>query len=263
MLELLVKELGEVGLALNTNKTKICTTEQLQVPMYIEVAGGMVEVLTGDYFHKYLGRHIPGDLAKRGSIEFSHRVAAAWGKFHKHRQCLTNQHVHVKLRLKLFEAVVTPTVMFGLTTIPVTAGQLQQLDAVRRRMLRSIVGWIRSPGEDWADTMRTMNGGLQRANDEYPTQAWSQQFASRQFSLADRLARRSDTCPAKAASWDPFKSEGLEGNQCPYRSVGRPRAKWDDWLKKFSKQAFNSDQWYNVEQQDWLAKGQDYLNMFM
>ena len=139
MMEKLMAELAEVGLSPNTDKTKIMTT----MPLYVDVADGMVEVLTGSTVHKYLGRHIPGDLKTRGEVEFAHRLAAAWGKFRKHRATLLNKHVSIKLRLKLFEAVVTPTVLFGLSTLPISKAQLAQLDVVQRKMLRSIAGWVR------------------------------------------------------------------------------------------------------------------------
>ena len=54
MLELLVTQLGKVGLSLNTSKTKFFTTEEMPVPMYVDVASGMVEVLMGRDTHKYL-----------------------------------------------------------------------------------------------------------------------------------------------------------------------------------------------------------------
>ena len=37
-------------------------------------------------------------------------------KFHRHRRELVNKHVSIKLRMKFFDAVVTPTILFGLHT---------------------------------------------------------------------------------------------------------------------------------------------------
>ena len=62
---------------------------------------------------------------------------------------LINKHVSVKLRLKLFDAVVTPTILYGLHKLPLTHFQLQKLDALQRQMLRSIVGWVRVGHEPW------------------------------------------------------------------------------------------------------------------
>ena len=66
--------------------------------------------------HKSLGRIYAGDPTKRRHPGFQHRVQLDWAKFHQYRTVLTNKHVSIKLRLKLFDAVVTPRVLFGLVT---------------------------------------------------------------------------------------------------------------------------------------------------
>ena len=55
--------------------------------------------------------------------------------------------VSFRPRLKLFHATVSPTAMFGLASLPLTQRFLHKLDVVQRRMLRSIIGWVRIPGE--------------------------------------------------------------------------------------------------------------------
>ena len=42
-------------------------------------------------------------------------------KFHRHRRVLVNKHVSIKLRMKFFDAVVTPTMLFGIHTLALTA----------------------------------------------------------------------------------------------------------------------------------------------
>ena len=69
----------------------------------------------------------------------------------------------VASRLKLFEAVVTPTVLFGLSCCPLTKQQVESIDALQRRMLRSIVEWRRVPDEHWSETMRMMRGRVDHA----------------------------------------------------------------------------------------------------
>ena len=92
--------------------------------------------------HKYLGRNLGGNFLARRNSEFAHRWQVAWNKFHKYKHILLNKHVSLVLRLKLFDAVVSPAMLFGLATLPLTKGCLQKLGVVQRRMLRSIVGWI-------------------------------------------------------------------------------------------------------------------------
>ena len=90
--------------------------------------------------HKYLGKKLSGDPRKRAMVDIQHRSQIAWMKFNEHRDTLLNRHVSLRLRLKLFDSVITPTIVFGLMTCPLTSHQLQKLEVVRNRMLRSIVG---------------------------------------------------------------------------------------------------------------------------
>ena len=46
--------------------------------------------------------------------------------------------------------------------LSLTRTQLDRLGSVQRKMLRSIVGWVRVDGEEWETTMRRMK---QRMND--------------------------------------------------------------------------------------------------
>ena len=113
-----------------------------------------------------------------------------------------NKHVPTHLRLKLFQAVVSPTMLFGLTTLPLTRSQVSQLDATQRHMLRSIAGWTRCDNEGWNDSMRRVNAKLDAALAIFPVKAWSEQFAARQFDVAGRFARNL-TWPKRVAAWDP------------------------------------------------------------
>ena len=40
--------------------------------------------------------------------------------------------------------------------MPLTQSELTRLDVIQKQMLRSMVGWFRTPGEDWRDTMARM-----------------------------------------------------------------------------------------------------------
>ena len=63
----------------------------------------------------------------------------------------------VTLRLKLFEAVVTPSILFGMSVLPTHQDMMNKIDVTRRKMLRRIVGWVRIPEEEWAVTMSRMS----------------------------------------------------------------------------------------------------------
>ena len=167
MLDLLTEELAKVGLHLNVKKTKLLTNDARwqhhDTPCFVETHGGTLGVLPNTFAHKYLGRRICGHSQYRGETELNHRIAQAWGKFHKHRQTLLNRNVPIGLLLELFDSTVTPTVSYGMEVLPLTAAQLQRLDAVQRRILRNIAGRIRIDDEPWDEIMRRMRARLAAA----------------------------------------------------------------------------------------------------
>ena len=134
-----------IGLQLNAAKNEIFTTKPLDHPTYVEVSQDLVHVLHEGSSHKYFGRHIPGNS---GRVELHHRKTIAWAKFNKHRTILTNKHVNLKLRLKFFNAVFTPAMLLSLHTLALTKVHLDSINVLQRKMLRSIVGWVRVNGED-------------------------------------------------------------------------------------------------------------------
>ena len=108
-------------------------------------------------------------------------------KFHKHRLILTNRHVALQLRLKLFDIVVSPTLLFGLSTLPMTKSHLETLDRLQRKMLRNIVGWARFPLEEWSTTMRRMNARLEHAMQIRKVNQWSHEIYRKQFRFSVKV----------------------------------------------------------------------------
>ena len=140
MLEALIPELAACGLQLNSAKPKILPTSPAESYEYVDVCGEMIQVIHAETVHKYLGRNLGGNFWARRNSEFAHRLPVAWNKFQKYKHILLNKHVPLVLRLKLFDAMVSPAMLFGLATLPLTKGCLQKLGVVQKRMLRSIVG---------------------------------------------------------------------------------------------------------------------------
>ena len=106
---------------------------------YLKV--GFLELLSAEGAHKYLGRAFCGDLRKRGLRAVEHRLSCGWGKFRSLMPTLTNRHISTALRLKLFEAVVSPTVLYSLETVALTDALAKRLDTVQRCMLRLSAGF--------------------------------------------------------------------------------------------------------------------------
>ncbi|OLP96509.1 Myosin-12 [Symbiodinium microadriaticum] len=234
MMESLVHELAHIGLQLSSSKTKIFTTQSLTTPLFVEACGEMVQVLTGDQTHKYLGRSLCGSLARRHVVEFNHRVQLAWNKFHRHRRVLVNKYVPIKLRMKFFDAVVTPTILFGLHTLALTGVQLSKLDSIQRRMLRSMVGWIRIQDESWHDTMSRMKSRVAKDLHQHPIEAWTRRLARCQHSFAVRVAQTNGWV-THVVTWNPESNWHDNFSSAPKRRQGRPLTRWDDKLRAFCK----------------------------
>ena len=113
MITLLVEELRKIGLELNASKTKILTNEVPEEKI-LSVGDVQISIVAEDEKHKYLGRYLCGILENRSIIEIAHRTQCAWQKFGRHSNTLLNKNVSIKLRLKLFDSVVSPSVLFGL-----------------------------------------------------------------------------------------------------------------------------------------------------
>ena len=198
----------------------------------------MVAILHGGMTHKYLGRKFPGNLNSRTEVEIMHRIQCAWHKFHQHKLILLNKHVSFRLRLKLFHATIFPTAMFGLSSLALTQKHLHKLDVVQRRMLRSIVSWVRIPDEPWEITMRRMNQRMEHAASLHPLQSWSNQYFINQYRLASKIASNQSAWAATAIAWMPLSDWVHNFPFAPSRNRGQPPKRWDQALTSFSSTYF-------------------------
>ena len=99
-------------------------------------------------------KKVSGDLRQRAMVDRQHRNQIAWMKLNEHKD------VSVRLRLKFwnfFDSVIAPRSVFGLMTCPLISNQLQNLEVLRNRVLRSIVGWAPLVDNDWHALMQKKN----------------------------------------------------------------------------------------------------------
>ncbi|CAK0811480.1 unnamed protein product [Prorocentrum cordatum] len=103
----------------------------------------MVEVVKHAGKHEYLGRLLSGDLRMRGKCNLEHRMKCAWLKYHQLADAMQKRHIPIALRLRLFDSMVTPSVLCSLNTAPLTQKDLDELGAPQRKVSRRVVGWVR------------------------------------------------------------------------------------------------------------------------
>ena len=147
MVDALCAELHRIGLSLNTSKTRVFTTTPIAYLSFIELNSEMVQVVFGIETHMYLGRRLPRNFRCRAQTELSHRSQAAWATFHERKHILTDRQISISKRLKLFDAVISSTILFGLADLAITAKQRQPLMILQRRIFRFMVGKIRHNDE--------------------------------------------------------------------------------------------------------------------
>ena len=111
----------------------------------MDIGDNLVEIIGAGCYHKYLGKHLPGECIFRRGVEVKHRIQCAWYKFGQYRHILSNQKISIRQCLNFFDVVVTPTILYGIAILPLSATLIEDIEVVQRKMLRKIVGWVRVP----------------------------------------------------------------------------------------------------------------------
>ena len=138
------------------------------------------------------------------------------------------------MRLRYFDTCVAPVLLFNLHTIALSKQRIQQLDAIQRKMLGSVVGWKRIDDEPWEDTMRRMKHRLIRAQSLHYCQPWSMRFAYAQIRYAAHVA--SSETPLWIACMTQHCRLPVRDDMTSYptqRRIGRPMLRWADHLSNF------------------------------
>ena len=235
MVDLLVAEFAVVGLELNAKKSKIFTLEDgmfdCDSPVMVNVADGFMDVVRQQESHTYLGNSFSGDLRKRGKSVLTNRLRCAWHKFHSHRRELTNKHVKLELRIKLFKAVVVPTIMYGLIPAPLTAADLQKLCVAQRKMLRLMVGYTKLPEETWEDMHRRLKRKLADVVRNFDVADWEEELLERKQRYHTEVSEHKRCGLVQSVcAWDPKSVADAKLEVCPARKRGRPRTRWSQFL---------------------------------
>ena len=136
------------GLKLHADKT-IVLTNACNPPKSLSCGDYLVKVAASTDKEKYLGRVLC--IEGFHEAELSNRIACAWNVFFKHKLILCNKRLVLKKRLRFFESVVTPTVLYGCAAWSLKQADYQKLRTTRRRMLRWMVGSTKRPDEDWIE----------------------------------------------------------------------------------------------------------------
>ena len=182
----------------------------------------------------------------------SNRLAAGWAAFHKHKGELCNRYYRTSDRVRLFDAVVSPTVLYGSSAWALTQVMEDKLRVTWRKMLRYVFCLHRrsseSCAEDWVDYMQRSAHQVETMARKHGLKDWVATYRRKKFNFAGQVARRTDDRWSKLAiEWLPHGGVG--------RSRGRPFTRWSDDLVKY---AGGDWQNYTKDVAFWTLAGEAY-----
>ena len=164
-------------------------------------------------------------MRTRGKDAVDHRLACAWMKYRSLQHALEDKYVSIKLRLKLFESVVSSTLLYGLETAPLTQSLLNRIDVVQRVMLRRMIGWVCYNGDDsWEERGRRMAEKLRSCLLLYPVKTWSIIMNERKVKVVESIHELPFWSKA-SINWNPYDCVRYNLDVA-YRVRGRPCRRW-------------------------------------
>ena len=142
--------MATAGLKVHLGKTNILSNDPDNNGGTLKLSTGVVDIIPYSGSAVYLGKTL--SLGQLHGAEVEARVSKAWRKFFTLKADLCGKHASLKSRLKLFNATVTPTVLYGSGSWTMTADGEKLLRTIQRRMLRWMLGSFWKPPVDQEDT---------------------------------------------------------------------------------------------------------------
>ena len=138
---------------------------------------------------------------------------------------LTDRAVPLHLRLRLFHAVLTPTILYGCASWVMTESRSTLLRTTQLKMLRVLLGRGRirkepdGAVETWVEWVQRVTPEARKAMLDHGIPAWDVEQQSRQRQWGLHVESMShDRWAKKALNWQP---DGRRGR-------GRPATRWAD-----------------------------------
>jgi len=246
-------EASKHGLELHPEKTKVITNRETRAGDTLQVNNSAIEILRGDDCIKYLGRKL--SMNRLHEDELTNRIRAAWATFTQHRQVLTNKSYPLKDRLRLFNATVSATVLYGCEAWTLRIDQQKRLRTTQRKIMRTILGSKRrvleasgsgsstSGGtvdslsstellEPWADFIRRTTHHVEDIMEATKIEDWLSSWRRRQWRFAGNVLRSQQHKWSHAAMlWNPL----LHNEKGAHRNCGRPCKRWDEDFSTYCK----------------------------
>lgn len=131
MLQELAKESAEVGLGMNTLKTKLMTNG---IKKIVKVDSKTIEYVE-DY--TYLGQII--SPINQMSKEVDQRVTNSWKRYWSLKEVMKNRELPISAKRKVFDSCILPCMTYGCQTWSLTKANSEKLQVCQRSMERSML----------------------------------------------------------------------------------------------------------------------------
>jgi len=196
----------------------------------IDANGVSIEVLQPHESIAYLGRQLC--LTTFHETELENRIAKAWVKFNMNRGALCDRRLPVKMRMKFFDTIITPSVLYACGAWVMTAERSSRLQSTQRRMLRSMLGWkwVRESDDedDWlpayVEWIRDVTRAAVSHIDAGHVADWVREQRKRYLTWSGHCARRTD------GRWTLLTLTMKVGGE---RAQGHPVKRWSDSIDSF------------------------------
>ena len=274
MMHELMEACGRVGLVMHPDKTKILTNcsdcGQLRSDSVV-VNGAKVDILRDGQSTMYLGWALGMEATQ--DTELRNRINKGWAKFMMWKKELCCKRYSLQSRLKLFNAVIMPSILYACGTWTMSAYSEMQLRTTQRKMMRSILGSGRkrrqeakpassssvhsdkdksdkcdsdidtakekhtSDGvEPWMEWIQRVTGIAEHEARKAKVPDWVEEQRRRKWRWAGHLMRRSDgRWSTKILQWAPVTGQ---------RSVGHPARRWADCIDQGEKNPITSKDFF-------------------
>jgi hypothetical protein len=200
-------EAATVGLRINADKTKVMMTGVQGQTQAIQAGGKPVEEVNE---FCYLGSVI----ARDGSCDKDIRtqLGKANSCFGRLLNIWRNKGLSIKIKIRLYEALVMSTLLYGAETWPMTVANMKRLEAAHHRWQRKILGIV------WRDKITNVEVRRRTCMDKL-----EDIIRRRRLQWLGHVHRmEQERIPKQALNWIPAGK----------RKRGRPRMNWTTTIKK-------------------------------
>ena len=282
------------GLELHPDKTYILSNlhrrRGSQATPKVDIGGQYVNVLHHKECAKYLGRKFT--LDDYHTTEIDNQISTTWRKLNAMRNEQTNRRYPLRARLHMFDATITPTILYGCASWTTTTDLTTKILRTQRRMLRLIIGTPRrrtatlprttdtSSSQDhdrapqhnddddlepWPQYIKRATATAEKIANNLRIPAWDTTFWRRKWRWATRIANQPrNRWTYLSTTWQPE----LDPHQPSHRRQARPKKRWDDDIRSFVQNKStppNTSNWMDLARDSttWMRLESEFIQYAM